>query len=85
MACMREVRASAEVDKVTNSIGACQSIIRYFSLDEVSLESVVAKQIESFLLRKFQSLEAMLGLNYLLNQSFQSLEVSRTRNNLATW
>ena len=26
----------------------------------------------------------MLGLDYLLNQSFQSLEVSRTRDDLAT-
>ena len=45
MARMREVRTSAEVDKVANSIGACQSIIGYFRLDEVSLESVVAEQI----------------------------------------
>ena len=50
MASVRQVRACAQIDKVPHPVGACHPICRHFSINQVSFESVVAEQIQSFLL-----------------------------------
>ena len=75
MTSVRQMWTSAKIDEVPNSIDTSKAIVRYFRIDKVRLKSVVAEQIQSFLLGEFKSLEAVLGLDYLLYKCLQSLEV----------
>jgi len=81
-ACVRDVRASAEINEVAYFVDARQSLIRDLRLDEVSLEAIVREKVKRLSFCHKEPLEPMLAFDDSLDCLLQ-LGVILVVHNLA--